>query len=153
MNNSPRLSLESYRLEILSNALTALTEEIQITLLRSAYSQVVKEAQDASCAIFTARPHRRPAGGYSRPSRLDEIHAGGSPEGHSNATLVPVTFSSATILIAAAAICRTSRYSGRSFSNGVWSDSPAASCIIPMSAAWCRAAIRNARLNSIRKGW
>ena len=38
----------------LSNALTALTEEIQITLLRSAYSQVVKEAQDASCAIFTA---------------------------------------------------------------------------------------------------
>ena len=54
MSNSPRLSLESYRLEILSNALTALTEEIQITLLRSAYSQVVKEAQDASCAIFTA---------------------------------------------------------------------------------------------------
>ena len=54
MNESPRLSLESYRLEILSNALTALTEEIQITLLRSAYSQVVKEAQDASCAIFTA---------------------------------------------------------------------------------------------------
>ena len=46
--------LDSFRLEILSNALTALTEEIQVTLLRSAYSQVVKEAQDASCAIFTA---------------------------------------------------------------------------------------------------
>ena len=46
--------LDSYRLEILSNALSALTEEIQVTLLRSAYSQVVKEAQDASCAIFTA---------------------------------------------------------------------------------------------------
>ena len=45
--------LDSYRLEILSNALSALTEEIQVTLLRSAYSQVVKEAQDASCAIFT----------------------------------------------------------------------------------------------------
>jgi N-methylhydantoinase B/oxoprolinase/acetone carboxylase alpha subunit len=46
-------ALDSFRLEILSNALNALTEEIQITLLRSAYSQVVKEAQDASCAIFT----------------------------------------------------------------------------------------------------
>ena len=47
-------TLGSFRLEILSNALMALTEEIQVTLLRSAYSQVVKEAQDASCAIFTA---------------------------------------------------------------------------------------------------
>src|ERR1700754_3361650 len=46
--------LDAFRLDILSSALTALTEEIEITLLRSAYSQVVKEAQDASCAIFTA---------------------------------------------------------------------------------------------------
>jgi len=46
--------LDSFRLDILSSALTAMTEEIEITLLRSAYSQVVKEAQDASCAIFTA---------------------------------------------------------------------------------------------------
>jgi N-methylhydantoinase B len=46
--------LDSFKLDILSSALTALTEEIEITLLRSAYSQVVKEAQDASCAIFTA---------------------------------------------------------------------------------------------------
>src|SRR5512139_1334643 len=54
MNTSPRPSLDAYRLEILSNALNAITEEIQLTLLRSAYSQIVKEAQDASCAIFTA---------------------------------------------------------------------------------------------------
>lgn len=46
--------LDAFRLEILSNALNAITEEIQLTLLRSAYSQIVKEAQDASCAIFTA---------------------------------------------------------------------------------------------------
>ena len=51
--NAP-LVLDAFRLEILSNALNAITEEIQLTLLRSAYSQVVKEAQDASCAIFTA---------------------------------------------------------------------------------------------------
>lgn len=53
MNERP--ALDQLRLEILSSALTALTEEIEITLLRSAYSQVVKEAQDASCAIFTAQ--------------------------------------------------------------------------------------------------
>ena len=53
--NAPSVStLDAFRLEILSNALNAITEEIQLTLLRSAYSQVVKEAQDASCAIFTA---------------------------------------------------------------------------------------------------
>ncbi len=53
--NAPRhTTLDAFRLEILSNALNAITEEIQLTLLRSAYSQVVKEAQDASCAIFTA---------------------------------------------------------------------------------------------------
>ena len=46
--------LDAARLEILSHALNAVTEEIQLTLLRSAYSQVVKEAQDASCAIFSA---------------------------------------------------------------------------------------------------
>ena len=52
--SNSKATLDSLRLDILSSALTALTEEIEITLLRSAYSQVVKEAQDASCAIFTA---------------------------------------------------------------------------------------------------
>jgi N-methylhydantoinase B/oxoprolinase/acetone carboxylase alpha subunit len=55
MNASrPPFALDAFRLEILSSALSAITEEIQLTLLRSAYSQTVKEAQDASCAIFTA---------------------------------------------------------------------------------------------------
>src|SRR6185436_264158 len=54
MNAPHPVSFDANRLEILSNALNAITEEIQLTLLRSAYSQVVKEAQDASCAIFTA---------------------------------------------------------------------------------------------------
>jgi N-methylhydantoinase B len=53
MNETGLRPLDPFRVEILSNALSALTEEIQVTLLRSAYSQVVKEAQDASCAIFT----------------------------------------------------------------------------------------------------
>jgi N-methylhydantoinase B/oxoprolinase/acetone carboxylase alpha subunit len=54
MTQASPAKLDAFRLDILSSALTALTEEIEITLLRSAYSQVVKEAQDASCAIFTA---------------------------------------------------------------------------------------------------
>jgi N-methylhydantoinase B/oxoprolinase/acetone carboxylase alpha subunit len=54
MNARQRPSIDASRLEILTSALNAITEEIQLTLLRSAYSQVVKEAQDASCAIFTA---------------------------------------------------------------------------------------------------
>src|SRR5436190_7733804 len=54
MNAMQRPAIDASRLEILSSALNAITEEIQLTLLRSAYSQVVKEAQDASCAIFTA---------------------------------------------------------------------------------------------------
>ena len=54
MTTPQRAALDASRLEILSSALYAITEEIQLTLLRSAYSQVVKEAQDASCAIFTA---------------------------------------------------------------------------------------------------
>jgi N-methylhydantoinase B len=54
MTQAAPAKLDAFRLDILSSALTALTEEIEITLLRSAYSQVVKEAQDASCAIFTA---------------------------------------------------------------------------------------------------
>jgi len=47
----------SYRIEILSNALTAITEEIQLTILRTAYSHNVKEGHDASCAIFTRNGH------------------------------------------------------------------------------------------------
>ncbi|MBI4189463.1 MAG: hydantoinase B/oxoprolinase family protein [Betaproteobacteria bacterium] len=54
MKPSRNNALNAFRLEIVSHALNAITEEIQLTLLRSAYSHVVKEAQDASCAIFTA---------------------------------------------------------------------------------------------------
>lgn len=55
MNQTEKPHFNPLRLEILSNALTAATEEIQMTVLRSAYSQVVKEAQDASCAIFSGK--------------------------------------------------------------------------------------------------
>ena len=45
--------LDSFRIEILSNALIAIAEECQFTILRSAYSHNVKEAGDCSTAIFT----------------------------------------------------------------------------------------------------
>src|SRR3546814_19568894 len=49
-----RTELDPIVTEIIARALTAATEEIEIAILRSAYSHVVKESQDASCAIFTA---------------------------------------------------------------------------------------------------
>src|SRR5690606_7675916 len=49
--------LESFRLEILSNAPHAIAEEIQLTIPRTAYSHNVKEGHDASTAVFTARGH------------------------------------------------------------------------------------------------
>jgi N-methylhydantoinase B len=48
------IDLDPIITEIIARALTAATEEIEIAILRSAYSHVVKESQDASCAIFTA---------------------------------------------------------------------------------------------------
>lgn len=48
------IDLDPIVTEIIARALTAATEEIEIAILRSAYSHVVKESQDASCAIFTA---------------------------------------------------------------------------------------------------
>ena len=49
--------LDSFRLDILANALNAIAEEIQLTILRTAYSHNVKEGHDASSAIFTSRGH------------------------------------------------------------------------------------------------
>tara|TARA_A100001391_G_scaffold205447_1_gene206357 strand:- start:21191 stop:22870 length:1680 start_codon:yes stop_codon:yes gene_type:complete len=54
MNWHATPNLDPVVVEIIGRALTAATEEIEIAILRSAYSHVVKESQDASCAIFTA---------------------------------------------------------------------------------------------------
>lgn len=54
MNVQSQIDLDPIVTEIIGRALTAATEEIEIAILRSAYSHVVKESQDASCAIFTA---------------------------------------------------------------------------------------------------
>lgn len=54
MNIATPAALDPIVTEIVARALTAATEEIEIAILRSAYSHVVKESQDASCAIFTA---------------------------------------------------------------------------------------------------
>lgn len=54
MNATEKVEMDPIVTEIVAGALTAVTEEIEIAILRSAYSHVVKESQDASCAIFTA---------------------------------------------------------------------------------------------------
>ncbi|MDG6907685.1 MAG: hydantoinase B/oxoprolinase family protein, partial [Nitrososphaerota archaeon] len=40
------------RLEILWGGLTSIAEEMGITLKRTAYSEMVREANDFSCALF-----------------------------------------------------------------------------------------------------
>ena len=53
---APKSNFDSFRLEILSNALTAITEEIQLTILRTAYSHNVKEGR---AMVAAARRHNR----------------------------------------------------------------------------------------------
>ena len=55
MSSRRGFGLDSYRIEILANALTAITEEIELTILRTAYSHNVKEGHDASCVIFNGK--------------------------------------------------------------------------------------------------
>ena len=51
----------SYRLEILTNALTAITEEIQLTILRTAYSHNVKEGHELLVRSSRARARLSPS--------------------------------------------------------------------------------------------
>ena len=132
-----------------------MTEEIQITLLRSAYSQVVKEAQDASCAIFTAsgrivaQPVVIPGHLGSMKLMLAEVLKD-----------IPVD-----ALQADDVLISNDPYRGGShlpdiavfrpivFAGRLVGFAGCTSCTIPMSAASCRAATRNARPNSTRKAW
>lgn len=57
MSAQPHSKLDSYRIEIIGSALTAITEEIELTILRTAYSHNVKEGHDASCVIFNGKGH------------------------------------------------------------------------------------------------
>jgi len=47
--------IDPITLEVLRNRLDTIAEEIQFTLLRSAYSVILKEGEDCSAAIFNAR--------------------------------------------------------------------------------------------------
>jgi N-methylhydantoinase B len=46
------MTVDPFTLEVIRNRLDVIAEEMQLSLLRSAYSTIIKEALDASCAIF-----------------------------------------------------------------------------------------------------
>src|SRR6185312_16081124 len=45
-------AVDAILLEVLRNRLTAIADEMELTLLRAAYSAIVKEGLDASAAVF-----------------------------------------------------------------------------------------------------
>ena len=58
-------------LEVVRNRLTAIADEMELSLLRAAYSPIVKEGLDASAALFDrAGRDDRPGGRDPDPSRL-----------------------------------------------------------------------------------
>ncbi len=46
--------LDPVTIEVVRNKLNGIAEEMQLTLLRSAFSPIVKEAMDCSAGLFTA---------------------------------------------------------------------------------------------------
>ena len=49
-----RVAVDPIRLEVIRNQLDGIAEEMEVALIRSAYSSIVKEGHDASTALFDA---------------------------------------------------------------------------------------------------
>jgi N-methylhydantoinase B len=54
-DNDPILAVDPITQEVVRHRLTAIADEMETTLLRAAYSSIVKEGLDASAAVFDAR--------------------------------------------------------------------------------------------------
>ena len=118
-------------LEVLRNRFDAIAAEIQFTLLRSAFSVILKEGEDCSAAIFNAR------GEIVAQSTALPQHMG--------------AFIPALARIMAGLICpRCSSRRRRSSTIG-WTAFACVSRIRRTSAGLYRAACRPIRLKSIRK--
>jgi len=65
--------IDPITLEVLRHALTAIGEEMNANLVRSAYSPNIKERRDCSCAVFDA------AGGMVAQAETIPVHLGAMP--------------------------------------------------------------------------
>ena len=54
MDMNPNAALDPITLEVVRNKLEGIANEMQMTLLHSAFSPIVKEGMDCSAALFTA---------------------------------------------------------------------------------------------------
>ena len=68
----PRLMLDPITFEVIRNALVAATDEMVLTLRRSAYSTNIKTRSDFSCAFFDAEL-RAVAQGFTQPVHLGSM--------------------------------------------------------------------------------
>ena len=75
-----RMKLDPVDYAVISQALLAAAREMGTKLVRSAYSNIVREARDASCAILDPRrQHRRAVGDGADAAGIDEHDAARVP--------------------------------------------------------------------------
>ena len=55
LNELPTVTVDPITLEVIRNRLDVIAEEMEIVLLKAAHSAIVKEALDATAAVFDAR--------------------------------------------------------------------------------------------------
>ena len=71
--NAPRNATDPFLLEVLRNAFDTIAEEITLTLIRTAYSQIVRDSLDFSTALCDAEG-RTIAQGVCTPMHLGSFH-------------------------------------------------------------------------------
>ena len=87
------VAIDPILLEVLRNRLDAIADEMELTLLKSAASPIVKEGLDASAALFNVR--RRDRSPRPPPSRSTSARSS-SPPSASSARFRPTACATAT---------------------------------------------------------
>ena len=131
------ITLDPVDYAVISQALIAIAREMGTKLIRSSYSNIVREAQDASAALFDA------AGNVVAQAELIPMHLGSMSEIFlacvaavpDRQAASPAISTSTTIPTAAASTFRTCSSSRRSSSTAGSSPSPARWRTISISAA------------------
>jgi len=76
---SRRTAIDPVLLEVLRNRLEAIADEMELTLLKSAASPIVKEGLDASAALFNVRGETIAQAAAMKKMCRSANHASGAP--------------------------------------------------------------------------
>src|SRR5438045_8714837 len=84
-------TLDPITLEVLWNRLLSVVNEQQVTLMRTAFSTVVRESQDLACGVFDTRGAMIAQSLSGTPRHINAMATGGHNflTGYPAATLVP----------------------------------------------------------------